>query len=376
MPRMTEKDFEQIISGFYEAAAEPDRWAPALARVTDCFNAWATHLFVWDNASRTMPLSVVGGDVDPEAERLYGTHYGAIDPRRPLADHIPIGTLAVCHRRFDSSYVRTSEFYQDFLIPYGGRFLAVARLGEHGMENTVIGFMRGERYGAYERSDLEALNKLLPHLKRASDIHRELSALRGISAASAKALEQASIGISVVDANGRAIWANRTLTALADQNDGLSLTRYGVRLSDRLADASLQRLLKASRLSGGQREAVSGGTLTASRPSGRKPLLVAVTPVPQWVSAGSMRSAWAVIMVRDPETSTAPDILALQTLFGLTEREAELASALVKGNSLAGSASALGISYETARAHLRSIFDKTNTSRQAELVLLLTRCGG
>jgi len=324
---MTEKNFEQIISGFYEAAAEPDCWAPALARVTDCFNAWATHLFVWDNASRTMPLSVVGGDVDPDAERLYGAYYGAIDPRRPLADHIPIGTLAVCHRNFDSSYVRTSEFYQDFLIPFGGRFLAVARLGEHGTENTVIGFMRGERYGAYERSDLEALNKLLPHLKRASDIHRELTALRGISAASAKALDQASIGVSVVDANGRAIWANRTLTALAGQNDGLALTPFGVRLSDKPSDAKLYQILKSSRLWGGQAAGVSGGTLTAPRPSGRKPWLVAVTPVPQWIATGALRSAWAVIIVRDPETSTAPDIQALQELFGLTEREAELAAA-------------------------------------------------
>lgn len=50
-----------------------------------------------------------------------------------------------------------------------------------------------------------------------------------------------------------------------------------------------------------------------------------------------------------------------------------LAARLFEGKSLEQVAGELAITYETARTHLRRIFSKTGTSRQAELVLLIAR---
>ena len=61
----------------------------------------------------------------------------------------------------------------------------------------------------------------------------------------------------------------------------------------------------------------------------------------------------------------------LQDKFGLTPAEARLALRLVAGDSLKNSAQALGIGYETARTTLKSIFHKTGTCRQAELVIVI-----
>jgi DNA-binding CsgD family transcriptional regulator len=62
---------------------------------------------------------------------------------------------------------------------------------------------------------------------------------------------------------------------------------------------------------------------------------------------------------------------SLNRLFGLTPAEAGLASRLASGESLASAADALGMAKETARVHLRAVFTKTDTHRQAELVSLL-----
>lgn len=43
------------------------------------------------------------------------------------------------------------------------------------------------------------------------------------------------------------------------------------------------------------------------------------------------------------------------------------------GEALESAANELAISYETARNHLKAIFAKTETHRQAELVALLAR---
>ena len=61
----------------------------------------------------------------------------------------------------------------------------------------------------------------------------------------------------------------------------------------------------------------------------------------------------------------------LHCYFGLTPSEARLALHLVIGETLRSAAAELHISYETARTQLKSIFGKTGTCRQAELVVVI-----
>ena len=68
-----------------------------------------------------------------------------------------------------------------------------------------------------------------------------------------------------------------------------------------------------------------------------------------------------------------PQTAFLKNRFGFTPAEARLVLRLVSGDSLRSAAKALGIQYETVRTHLKSIFQKTGTRRQAELVILLIR---
>ena len=61
----------------------------------------------------------------------------------------------------------------------------------------------------------------------------------------------------------------------------------------------------------------------------------------------------------------------LRRHFGLTPAEARLALHLVAGETLRSAEFKLSITYETARTHLKNIFYKTGTRRQAELVIVI-----
>jgi DNA-binding CsgD family transcriptional regulator len=63
----------------------------------------------------------------------------------------------------------------------------------------------------------------------------------------------------------------------------------------------------------------------------------------------------------------------LMSIFNLTPAEARLASRLSSGDSIEEIAGQLSITYETSRKQLKSIFQKTNTHRQAQLVALLAQ---
>src|SRR5262249_25297684 len=61
----------------------------------------------------------------------------------------------------------------------------------------------------------------------------------------------------------------------------------------------------------------------------------------------------------------------LQSHLGLTPAEARLALHLVAGETLRSAAAKFNISYQTARTHLKNIFNKTGACRQAELVIVI-----
>ncbi|MBL8291281.1 MAG: helix-turn-helix transcriptional regulator [Bryobacterales bacterium] len=80
-----------------------------------------------------------------------------------------------------------------------------------------------------------------------------------------------------------------------------------------------------------------------------------------------------IAMITDPERNLPVLPALLEYFYGLTRREAAVAAKLADGVAVEELAKQLGIRYETARTHLRRIYEKTGTSRQSELVSLVAR---
>ena len=129
---------------------------------------------------------------------------------------------------------------------------------------------------------------------------------------------------------------------------------------------------------GDGRTAVNVGTLAVSRPSGRRPLSVLVTPVRHrhqiqrpLLSADVRRRAAVLVTVSDPEDTLQPPAEYLTRLFDLTPAEARLAAALAARLSVEDYAEQAKITIGTARWTLKRVLEKTGCRRQSELVHLL-----
>jgi DNA-binding CsgD family transcriptional regulator len=107
------------------------------------------------------------------------------------------------------------------------------------------------------------------------------------------------------------------------------------------------------------------------RPSGRPALEVVVTPIRRESSSMFTSTAAAAIFVADPDTRAERPPEQLRRLYGLTPKEAQVASRLVSGMSPAEIRDDLGVTIHTVRGHLKQLFAKTGTHRQAELVRVL-----
>ena len=75
----------------------------------------------------------------------------------------------------------------------------------------------------------------------------------------------------------------------------------------------------------------------------------------------------------DPTEPPQPSADMLQRLLGLTAAEVRLALEIMRGLRLGEAAKAFGIEMPVARSQMVSIFAKTGTRHQSELIALLSR---
>ncbi|MBW7963595.1 MULTISPECIES: hypothetical protein [unclassified Bradyrhizobium] len=109
-----------------------------------------------------------------------------------------------------------------------------------------------------------------------------------------------------------------------------------------------------------------------SRPSGRPAMIATVMPLGVENSERLLSPlSRAIMFVKKPDEKPRLDPTMLTNIFGLSPRQAALTALLAEGATLIQAATALGIGFETARWHLRTIFEQTGTHRQVDLVRLV-----
>ncbi len=211
--------------------------------------------------------------------------------------------------------------------------------------------------------------------RRVLSPHRELDEAEWWAehGAALDGLDRTGTATLAVDRDGRILFQDRRAEALLRDGDGVRTLRGRLVSADTSAAADLARLIRtaadtAADGSGGG--GAVGGGVTLDRGDGNSPLSILVAPFRP--EPGAAPQAAALVFIRDPDSvNPAPQLL--QDLFGLTPMEATIGAKLAEGAALERIAASMGISLSTVRTHLKSLFAKTGTARQAELVALILR---
>jgi DNA-binding CsgD family transcriptional regulator len=369
--------FDDIIPDLYDALLQPQAWPGVLSRVADAAGASLVH-FMFAGARGGLLMSEMSPPIRPGTNELYRDYYGAIDPRRKLAQGLPVGKFLLCHRVFDEDFVRADEFYNDYLIPAGIRYLAGVRVFRSEEHDAMFGFFKNVGSDPFDDREVRTLQTLLPHLRRVAQVQHRLIALEAGSSPLAGALDRLASGLVIVDQSFRVRFVNRIAEDLLRAGDGLLLRNRRLLASDADASRRLDRLIaEAAQCAAGGDPHQGGGGLAVRRPSGQRPLLLVVAPLPAFSAGRLWRAEPAVaVFITDPEARPQVPAQRFAELFGLTPAEARLAAWLAAGDSLTEAADTFGLSKYTLRAQLRMLMDKTGTNRQAALVRLLTAVAG
>ncbi|AVH22683.1 helix-turn-helix transcriptional regulator [Nocardia cyriacigeorgica] len=353
---ITLQRFSDLVTAIHDAGADPTRWDSALGAMTAAFGATRGLLVIPEPAGSGFVVTAAGAELTP------GIHehiVRAADRIQQLPSGAPVTSDEVLPPRDGGDGGRAD--------PDGLANSFLARLDSAVPPAWICLTMPAQVDTARHSAGRALLSVLVPHLGRALRNQSTLIELTRERAVALATLEKARYGIMIVTADAAVIFANSAAMDITGDSDGLAADSSGrLRASPSANHARLSRLIREAADPDG-----SSGNVAITRPSGRRPLIVRVTPLDGMPGAPSPRPRAVLLLVVDPDHDLEPQPRALHDLYGLTEAETMVAMGVIRGDGLPAVADQLSVSLFTARTHLQHIFVKTGTHRQAELVRLL-----
>lgn len=302
----------------------------------------------------------------------YADYYSAINPWNDYWSRMRSGEPIIARLHAPIESFENTEFVNDWLYPQKGFDAAVGRkLVAAGGDHVFVAQHFPKKFiDSYEPSILRAHDRIAPTLIRAVEMNRIISRQEADAVSAAALVARGAGPALVVDSRLNVIEANAAATAAFREGALLSLKRNVLKLRDEDAGRWLKAAAKA--LFG--RFPPTSTRYVVLREERAWKISLAVVP-----EHDPRRNLYIfprrllLVLVEDlfrAERRGGDDLLA--EAFRLTPSEIRLCRALTEG-SLAEAADRLGITRETARDRLKSVFHKTGTHRQAELVALLLR---
>jgi DNA-binding CsgD family transcriptional regulator/PAS domain-containing protein len=361
-------EFGDLLGLIYEGAIEERPWAGFLAGLREALGAVASTLVLRPaNTDRAGLILTEGGS--SEGIALYRDGLFMADPFVDL----PPGQVVALHEIMPLAELEQTELFRLCMEPGGLYDSLGADLDVDGTLEARLRVARSRGARAFGKREKQLCALLLPHLERAIRIHTRLHRIESERALYAGAIAQLAVGAVILDGNGAVMATNQLAGEILARRDGIWIGEGVLRVQSAREAAELKRIvgeLLAHRRAG-QPGVVQA--LRISRPSGRADLGLIVRPVPESEDTGQTPSV--AIFISDPEErSAAPvQVQVLVKLFGFTPTEAQLAIHLANGLNIDEAAAELGMTRNTARAHLRAVFTKTGISRQPALVRLILK---
>jgi DNA-binding CsgD family transcriptional regulator len=367
----SDRSLAPVIELIYEAMLDPAQWPRALAAVAQAVDGRLPMLHHHDTRAHAGRFLLHAG-YDPATVQSYRDYYSARNVwlstgARLLGSRTVRSSHMMCSRR----ELLRSEWYCDFLQPLGISQAVGGTLISHDEGAfSCITILRGPQSGDFSERELRILESLVPHLRRALQVHARLMESVTRERLWLEALEKAAVGVLLVTATWKVLYANPAARTILDTAGGLVLDRRGIRASNRDYTARLQALIGRAAQTAARRALHAGGVLRLPRPNGHMPLEVTISPLSPNDVPPLGESAVAALYLQESGRRAGSVAAALACEYGLTPGETRVFEVLASGISGKQAAEKLGISYNTLKTHLQRLFMKTGTRKQVELIHL------
>ena len=365
---MDEAQLHAAIAAIYDRCLSADRLPELGGIVERALGIGSSIHFVSERAEgRMVRLLSASANFDAEARRDYSAHYHARNVWFQRARPRPPPVVVRGEELIDEDAFLRSEFGADW-CPRVGIFHMMG--STYPLPGGLIGgsgVHRTRRQGPFDDDAMRLYGLLMRHFANAVGLLMRLQVQPGQEALAGEVLEALEIGAILVEGDRRVVQANPVAEAVLRQGRWLTLVDGRLRSVHHGSMGVLSLRIAAAAQAAVGAGVDPGGVLRLQGAGGAVlPVLIAPFRGPE--AGWGARAPAAILLFRDPARAAVPTRAAIAEAYGLSPAESRLVALLVEGLGLTEAAARAGISLNTAKSQLRSIFLRTGFSRQADLV--------
>lgn len=377
---LQELDLLDLVGDIYQAGLEPALWPETLKRISQAFQADLACIYTPMPARPEQALYLTH-NFSVTTQAHYSAYYHRLDAWTLAAQKRDIyiqGLVAFGEELIPQPALHRSEFYQDFLKPHGMEWIVTTALFDGLVDPatpaTHMTFTRHQDHCAFDADQARLIDRLAPHVRRALLTHWQLSEARLLR--DAHALDRLGHGLILLDQDGKVLFMNPRAERLIQQADALRL-QSGRLHTARLGDQpGLDNLIREAILGLGGGLKQCAGQSAPNTPAGNAPLRLSALPVkvgltlPHGLPNSPFQRPGALLLIQAPQEKHPPsaDLHAFATRHRLTPAELRVLQSLLNDHAPKQIASEQGVSIKTVRTQLSSLYTKTGTRNQRELV--------
>ncbi|WP_432470394.1 helix-turn-helix transcriptional regulator [Amphritea sp. HPY] len=362
-------EYDQLLGKLYDAAQDSISFAEPLLLLRSLFGANYVTLILKtpspENENEQGLMVAVGGGIEEEGDAQYLPYQHTLTPfSNQQPDKIFTVTDLMSEEEWEASPYRQHWCAQNDVYHVMSVDISTKDSGSLRFRIT-----RPKAAEGFSQQDRELCEFILPHLRRALNIHNQIDRSESLGTLYSQAIGRLSIATVLIDENSVILDQNLFARQILDSGDGLKVVGGRLEAFYPSDNRELRRLIKEAFARSQQQVASTlPEAMSITRPSGEVNLGVVIEVIPSSGWAEGKGQSSAVVYIRDAVGKSQASSDVAKKLFGLTPAETALSLQLANGLSLEEAAEALNIRRNTARAHLRAIFSKTGVRRQTELV--------
>lgn len=355
------------VAELYEAVLDPDRLRALAPIVWQSVGADIGSVMIVEQAGgRVLGLPAATENFDAAAHAEYSEHYCSTNPwvrsaLRLRPPYVVRGAELVDDRTF-----ARSEFCADWCSRTGIFHLLGGMHPIGGGAVAMTGAYRARSAGAFSETEKTRFAQVARHVAQVLRLAERFSGLAGERQLGLDLIEALDLGVILLDAQARPIFANRVADRVLISGAWLTASAGRVRPVRRAEERAFDDLVSATVRTGSGTGLAPGGVVRLEDAAGVG-LPVLVAPM-RLGTTGHAGGSAVVLVFSDPAAHRLLDARRIAAALGLSPTEGAVVAALVEGKALARYAEEAGVSVNTAKSQLAAIFDKTGQSRQAGLV--------
>jgi DNA-binding CsgD family transcriptional regulator len=293
----------------------------------------------------------------------------------PFAE-LPEGKVFCLSDRVTQRELNKLDHYKNFMKVYGVTDIMGFDVCDDESDSHIRLRLRVVRLGEeakFTGVEKQRLASIIPLMKKSLTIYSRME-IRGVSQEIyQELLASMDIASFILGSNFEVMAKNYLAEQVIKNKDGLFLENKKLRCLNSTEQKKFTEACKGvldARSMDDSAFVLENFTFSRSEPGANWSALVRLVDSHNFMGADT--SPELLLLLRDSSRRQVPTPALLRDVFGLTPAEAKLTLKLLDGLSLTAAAEEIGVSRNTARTQLSSVFSKTNLNSQAQLVKLVS----